>query len=142
MTFTVFFIQAPAYSREHSTEDVHVRQLVFLILNFAMASTTSSYLSGTTDVYNTSNNATTTLLTTTDVYNTSDSGTEPTLSGGPNQQQVDALTIAITVVIAFVMVGMGCAVDIKIVLHHMKKPSGVIIGVLCQFGGYKVDALV
>jgi len=125
------FIKAPTQKREHSTEDVYARQLVFLILMFAMAATTRSYFSGTTNVYNTSNNAT---------FNMTNA-TEPTLNVGPSSQQGDALTIAITVVIAFIMVGMGCAVDIKIV-KHLKKPSGVIIGVLCQFGGYKVEGFI
>lgn len=38
--------------------------------------------------------------------------------------------------IAFVMVGIGCAIEGKKILKHIKKPTGVISGLLCQFGEY------
>ncbi|XP_078489387.1 ileal sodium/bile acid cotransporter-like [Ciona intestinalis] len=43
------------------------------------------------------------------------------------------LNILITVMLAIIMIGMGCAVELPKVIKHLKKPSGVIVGFFCQF---------
>ncbi|XP_070694210.1 ileal sodium/bile acid cotransporter [Pempheris klunzingeri] len=45
-----------------------------------------------------------------------------------------ALSIVLTVMLALVMFSMGCTVDTQKLLGHLKKPWGIIIGFLCQFG--------
>uniref|UniRef100_A0A3Q2GF39 Ileal sodium/bile acid cotransporter n=1 Tax=Cyprinodon variegatus TaxID=28743 RepID=A0A3Q2GF39_CYPVA len=44
------------------------------------------------------------------------------------------LSVVLTVMLAFVMFAMGCTVDAKRLLGHVKKPWGIVIGFLCQFG--------
>jgi sodium/bile acid cotransporter 2 len=44
------------------------------------------------------------------------------------------LSAVLTVLLAMVMFSMGCNVEIKKFLGHIKKPWGIFIGFLCQFG--------
>ncbi|XP_058478432.1 ileal sodium/bile acid cotransporter [Solea solea] len=44
------------------------------------------------------------------------------------------LSVVLTVMLALVMFSMGCTVDAKKLLGHIKRPWGIIIGFLCQFG--------
>ncbi|XP_072300115.1 ileal sodium/bile acid cotransporter [Eucyclogobius newberryi] len=44
------------------------------------------------------------------------------------------LGIVLTVMLAFVMFAMGCTVELHKLLGHLRRPWGIIIGVLCQFG--------
>ncbi|XP_028993271.1 ileal sodium/bile acid cotransporter [Betta splendens] len=44
------------------------------------------------------------------------------------------LSTVLTVMLAMVMFSMGCTVDSKKLWGHIKKPWGIIIGFLCQFG--------
>ena len=45
-----------------------------------------------------------------------------------------ALSYAITVIVAVVMVGMGCGVEFEKMKKHIKKPTGILVGLICQFG--------
>lgn len=36
--------------------------------------------------------------------------------------------------LALVMFSMGCNVELKKFLGHIKRPWGIIVGILCQFG--------
>jgi len=62
--------------------------------------------------------------------------TNATDTGGSQGSTVlqDALGYTTTVLVAIVMVGMGCATDVRIIMKHLKKPTGVVIGFVCQFG--------
>ncbi|KAG7502380.1 ileal sodium/bile acid cotransporter [Solea senegalensis] len=44
------------------------------------------------------------------------------------------LSVVLTVMLALVMFSMGCTVDAKKLWGHIKRPWGIIIGFLCQFG--------
>lgn len=44
------------------------------------------------------------------------------------------LSTVLTIMLAFVMFAMGCTVDTKKLWAHMKRPWGIFIGFLCQFG--------
>ena len=44
------------------------------------------------------------------------------------------LGYALTATIAVTMVGMGCAVDFQKMKGYILKPTGVIVGIICQFG--------
>ena len=44
--------------------------------------------------------------------------------------------IIITVMIIIGMFGLGCGVDFRRVWKHFKKPTGAIIGIVCQFRKY------
>ncbi|XP_038138874.1 ileal sodium/bile acid cotransporter-like [Cyprinodon tularosa] len=44
------------------------------------------------------------------------------------------LSIVLTTMLAFVMFAMGCTVDAHKLLGHIKRPWGIVIGFLCQFG--------
>ncbi|XP_053184175.1 ileal sodium/bile acid cotransporter [Scomber japonicus] len=44
------------------------------------------------------------------------------------------LSTVLTVMLAFVMFSMGCTVDSDKLLGHIKRPWGIVIGFLCQFG--------
>ncbi|XP_038575619.1 ileal sodium/bile acid cotransporter [Micropterus salmoides] len=44
------------------------------------------------------------------------------------------LSTVLTVMLAMVMFSMGCTVDAEKLWGHIKKPWGIIIGFLCQFG--------
>ncbi|XP_038138875.1 ileal sodium/bile acid cotransporter-like [Cyprinodon tularosa] len=44
------------------------------------------------------------------------------------------MSVVLTVMLAFVMFAMGCTVDAKNLWGHIKKPWGIVIGFLCQFG--------
>uniref|UniRef100_A0A3B5A8A8 Ileal sodium/bile acid cotransporter n=1 Tax=Stegastes partitus TaxID=144197 RepID=A0A3B5A8A8_9TELE len=44
------------------------------------------------------------------------------------------LSTVLTVMLAMVMFSMGCTVDADKLLGHIKKPWGIVIGFLCQFG--------
>ena len=41
--------------------------------------------------------------------------------------------IIIIVVVCFVMVSLGCTITLKVLKAHLKRPVGIIIGLLCQF---------
>lgn len=57
------------------------------------------------------------------------------MSTMPQSQELRViLSYLITAMLAVVMVGMGCAVDLKVVKKHLKRPTGIIVGFLCQFG--------
>ncbi|KFO23432.1 ileal sodium/bile acid cotransporter [Fukomys damarensis] len=44
------------------------------------------------------------------------------------------LSVVLTILLALVMFSMGCNVEIKKFLGHIKQPWGITIGFLCQFG--------
>ncbi|XP_004680334.1 PREDICTED: ileal sodium/bile acid cotransporter [Condylura cristata] len=44
------------------------------------------------------------------------------------------LSTVLTILLAMVMFSMGCNVDINRFLWHMKRPWGICVGFLCQFG--------
>lgn len=44
------------------------------------------------------------------------------------------LSTVLTVMLALVMFAMGCTVEIAKLLGHLKRPWGIFIGFLCQFG--------
>ncbi|XP_018538593.2 ileal sodium/bile acid cotransporter [Lates calcarifer] len=44
------------------------------------------------------------------------------------------LSTVLTVMLAMVMFSMGCTVDTKKLWGHIKRPWGIVIGFLCQFG--------
>ncbi|XP_004577418.2 ileal sodium/bile acid cotransporter [Ochotona princeps] len=44
------------------------------------------------------------------------------------------LSIVLTILLALVMFSMGCNVEIKKFLWHIRRPWGIFIGFLCQFG--------
>uniref|UniRef100_A0A8D0AIK1 Ileal sodium/bile acid cotransporter n=1 Tax=Sander lucioperca TaxID=283035 RepID=A0A8D0AIK1_SANLU len=44
------------------------------------------------------------------------------------------LSTVLTVMLAMVMFSMGCTVEVKKLWGHIKKPWGILIGFLCQFG--------
>ncbi|XP_039111633.1 ileal sodium/bile acid cotransporter [Hyaena hyaena] len=44
------------------------------------------------------------------------------------------LSTVLTILLAMVMFSMGCNVDIKKFLGHLKRPWGICVGFLCQFG--------
>ncbi|XP_073526516.1 ileal sodium/bile acid cotransporter-like [Phyllobates terribilis] len=52
------------------------------------------------------------------------------------------LSIVITVMLALVMFSMGCTVEIKRFWGHIKRPWGIAIGFLCQFGIMPLTAFV
>lgn len=61
-----------------------------------------------------------------------------TNTGGPMIPQRSQLQVilgyVLTVTIAIVMIGMGCGVEFQKMKAYILKPTGVIIGLLCQFG--------
>ncbi|TKS67646.1 Ileal sodium/bile acid cotransporter [Collichthys lucidus] len=44
------------------------------------------------------------------------------------------LSTVLTIMLAMVMFSMGCTVDTKKLLGHLRRPWGIFIGFLCQFG--------
>lgn len=44
------------------------------------------------------------------------------------------LSTVLTILLAMVMFSMGCNVEIKKFLGHIKRPWGIFVGFLCQFG--------
>lgn len=44
------------------------------------------------------------------------------------------MSIVLTVMLAMVMFAMGCTVDAKKLWGHIRRPWGIFIGFLCQFG--------
>lgn len=44
------------------------------------------------------------------------------------------LSTVLTVMLAFVMFSMGCSVEVRKLLAHLRRPWGIAIGFLCQFG--------
>lgn len=53
----------------------------------------------------------------------------------PVKLQIRAvLRISTIVILCIVMTGMGCAAEVQKVLQHMKKPTGIVIGLISQFG--------
>lgn len=44
------------------------------------------------------------------------------------------LSTVLTILLALVMFSMGCNVEIKKFLGHLKRPWGICVGFLCQFG--------
>ena len=53
-----------------------------------------------------------------------------------------ALSYTLTVVIAIVMIGVGCGVDVRLLKIHFVRPIGIIVGFLCQFCEYRIFFLV
>ncbi|KAM6934610.1 ileal sodium/bile acid cotransporter [Xenentodon cancila] len=52
----------------------------------------------------------------------------------PNAILSLVLSTVLTVMLAMVMFAMGCTVDSKKLLGHLRRPWGIAIGFLCQFG--------
>lgn len=44
------------------------------------------------------------------------------------------LSSVLTVMLALVMFAMGCTVEVQKLLGHLRRPWGIIIGFICQFG--------
>lgn len=44
------------------------------------------------------------------------------------------LSVVLTVMLAMVMFSMGCTVELPKLLAHLRRPWGIAIGFLCQFG--------
>lgn len=44
------------------------------------------------------------------------------------------LSVVLTVMLAMVMFSMGCTVDVHNLWAHIRRPWGIFIGFLCQFG--------
>lgn len=44
------------------------------------------------------------------------------------------MSTVLTVMLAMVMFAMGCTVEVMKLWGHIKKPWGIVIGFLCQFG--------
>jgi len=70
-------------------------------------------------------------------------GTITNSTSAPQQQQQqqsgstalqDALNTLIIVLLAIVMVGMGCAVHVDKLWSHLKRPTGILTGFIIQFG--------
>ena len=53
-----------------------------------------------------------------------------------NSLQRQIINIVVRIVIVLGMFGMGCGVDARRIWKHVKKPTGALIGVACQFGSY------
>ncbi|XP_043927888.1 ileal sodium/bile acid cotransporter [Protopterus annectens] len=51
-----------------------------------------------------------------------------------NQILNSVLSIVLTVLLALVMFSMGCTVEAPKLWKHIKKPWGICVGILCQFG--------
>lgn len=51
-----------------------------------------------------------------------------------NQTLSVVLSTVLTIMLALVMFSMGCNVDLKNFLTHIKRPWGIIVGFICQFG--------
>ncbi|XP_010223029.1 PREDICTED: ileal sodium/bile acid cotransporter [Tinamus guttatus] len=51
-----------------------------------------------------------------------------------NQILNTVLSTVLTILLALVMFSMGCNVEFKKFLNHIKKPWGIFVGFLCQFG--------
>ena len=56
----------------------------------------------------------------------------------PDPALRNALSICITVMLAVVMIGMGCSVEIQKVITYLKRPIGPIVGLLCQYSKYAI----
>ncbi|KAG7467296.1 hypothetical protein MATL_G00151860 [Megalops atlanticus] len=54
--------------------------------------------------------------------------------GSFNQILSLVLSTVLTVMLAMVMFAMGCTVEIRKLWGHIKRPWGIIVGFLCQFG--------
>lgn len=52
------------------------------------------------------------------------------------------LSTVLTIMLAMVMFSMGCTVDVKKLWGHIKRPWGIFIGFLCQFGIMPFTAFV
>nr|XP_026695715.1 ileal sodium/bile acid cotransporter-like [Ciona intestinalis] len=59
-----------------------------------------------------------------------------TSATGPPQTETltIVLNLLIGILLAVIMVGMGCAVELQKIKKHLKRPTGVITGFVCQFG--------
>ncbi|XP_060945252.1 ileal sodium/bile acid cotransporter [Limanda limanda] len=51
-----------------------------------------------------------------------------------NEVLGQVLSVVLTIMLGMVMFSMGCTVDAHKLLGHIKRPWGIIIGFLCQFG--------
>ncbi|NXL93748.1 NTCP2 protein, partial [Alectura lathami] len=51
-----------------------------------------------------------------------------------NRTLSTVLSTVLTIMLAIVMFSMGCNVEIKKFLAHLKRPWGIFVGFLCQFG--------
>ncbi|NXR33214.1 NTCP2 protein, partial [Zosterops hypoxanthus] len=51
-----------------------------------------------------------------------------------NQTLSVVLSTVLTIMLALVMFSMGCNVELKNFLGHLKRPWGIFVGFLCQFG--------
>lgn len=51
-----------------------------------------------------------------------------------NQILNTVLSTVVTIMLALVMFCMGCNVELKTFLGHIKRPWGIMVGFLCQFG--------
>lgn len=72
-----------------------------------------------------------------------DSMTQWNASSGPclhdysqKQHLKSILSNVLSGLISFIMVGIGCSIEGRKILKHIKKPTGVVSGLFCQFGKY------
>lgn len=52
------------------------------------------------------------------------------------------LSTVITIMLALVMFSMGCTVEVKKFWAHIKRPWGIAVGFLCQFGIMPLTAFI
>jgi len=67
-----------------------------------------------------------------------DTNSSDTNSGGgssPNSLR-NVVEIVLFIVLAIAMFGIGCGVDLDKLKAHFKKPTGAVIGIVCQFGKF------
>ncbi|XP_041915998.1 ileal sodium/bile acid cotransporter-like isoform X1 [Alosa sapidissima] len=53
-----------------------------------------------------------------------------------------ALNIILTILLAVVVFALGCTVEIGKVLTHVRRPWGILVGILCQFGVMPLTAFL
>ncbi|XP_010206365.1 ileal sodium/bile acid cotransporter [Colius striatus] len=51
-----------------------------------------------------------------------------------NQTLSTVLSTVLTIMLALVMFSMGCNVELQLFWNHIKRPWGILVGFLCQFG--------
>lgn len=65
---------------------------------------------------------------------TGDSCVLPSEDDAYNQILNTVLSTVVTIMLALVMFAMGCNVELKTFIGHIKRPWGIMVGFLCQFG--------
>ncbi|XP_053259327.1 sodium-dependent organic anion transporter [Podarcis raffonei] len=51
-------------------------------------------------------------------------------------------SIVIAIIMGFILFSMGCATDMKKMWGHIKRPSGIAVGMVCQFGLMPLTAYI